>query len=95
MTQNPAVFLATAEAERPSRPTGLGLIGGLLGVLLALILTIAAVAAAVIGVLVAFAALVTRLAPRKTRGAGPGAPLLEGRATPDGWVAEPTSPSAR
>jgi hypothetical protein len=63
-------------------------VGGALGLLLALILAIAAVAATVIGLLVAIAALVTRLAPSRRRNGPSGPLLLEGRATAEGWVAE-------
>jgi len=79
--------------ERAVRTDGASsaFVGGALGVLLALILAIAAVAAAVIGLLVALAALVTRFAPSRRRPGPAGPPLLEGRPTADGWVAERSS----
>ena len=77
-------------SDTPARTDGAGsaFVGGALGLLLALILAIAAVAATVIGLLVALAALVTRFAPSRRRSGPSGPPLLEGRATADGWVAE-------
>lgn len=64
-------------------------IAGVFAVIVAAALAVAAAAAALVGLLVAVAALVLRLAPRRQASAGP--VTLEGRRTPDGWEVEAAS----
>lgn len=63
-------------------------IAGVFAVIVAVALAVAAAAVALVGLLVAAAALVLRLAPRKPA-AGPA--MLEGHRTPDGWEVEAAS----
>ena len=64
-------------------------IAAVFAVIVAVALAVAAAAAALVGLLVAAAALVLRLAPRRPPG---GAVTLEGRRTPDGWEVEAAAP---
>ncbi len=63
-------------------------IAAVFAVIVAVALAVAAAAAALVGLLVAAAALVLRLAPRRQSN---GAVTLEGRRTPDGWEVEAAS----
>ncbi len=90
---SPLVVAEPALQRRGARAWG-AFAGGALGLVLALILAIVALAMTVIGLLVACAALIARVAPKRRGRAHGGPPLLEGRRTADGWVAEGSSPSA-
>jgi hypothetical protein len=87
---------ATDLARLPTPPRGgswtrpfTWAIAGVFAMIVVAALAVAAAAAALVGLLVAVAALVLRLAPRRHSG---GPVTLEGRRTADGWDVEAAAP---